>query len=163
MRVKGYVERWTILAWTAVLVVIGGKAVLALSGVSIGINPTASQPHRMFVVLHGRPFGRDDLVAFQFSGSRYYPAGTVFVKAVKGLPGDQLEIRQDRTVRLNDAAMNAVRATDSRGRAVEPFLFEGAIPSDRYFLYSAAPNSYDSRYYGLIAKSQIIGRAVPLL
>ncbi|MEW6682672.1 MAG: signal peptidase I [Nitrospirota bacterium] len=157
------VESWAVLAWTLVLIVVGGQAALALSGISIGINPTASQPYRVFIVLHGRPFGRGDLVAFRFGGSRYYPAGTIFVKEVKGLAGDRLEIRQDRTVRLNEAAMDAVRATDSKGRAVEPFLFEGTIPSDRHFLYSDAPNSYDSRYYGLIAKSQIIGRAVPLL
>lgn len=157
------VERWTIFAWAAVLVVVGGQAVLALSGISIGINPTESQPHRVFIVLHGRSFGRGDLVAFRFSGSRYYPEGTVFVKAVKGLPGDRLEIRGDRQVRLNEAAMDTVRATDSQGRAVEPFLFEGGIPEDKYFLYSAALNSYDSRYYGLIAKSEIIGRVVPVL
>lgn len=157
------VERWTILAWTVVLVVVGGQAALALSGVSIGINPTASQPHRIFIVLHGRSFGRDDLVAFRFGGSRYYPEGTIFVKVVKGLPGDRLEIREDRTVWLNGTRLDSVRAKDSQGRTVEPFRFKGVILGDTYFLYSAAPNSYDSRYYGLVAKSQIIGRVVPLL
>lgn len=163
MRVSRRIERWAVFAWTVVLLVIGSQAVMALSEVSIGINPTASQPHRVFIVLHGRPFGRGDLVAFGFSGSRYYPPGTVFVKEVRGLPGDRLAIRADRTVRLNDAAIDLVRATDSKGRAVEPFLFEGVVPEDAYFLYSPAPNSYDSRYYGLIAKSQIIGRVLPLL
>lgn len=163
MRVNRRVERWTILAWTLVLVVVGGQAVRAFVGISIGINPTASQPHRVFIVLHGRSFGRDDLVAFRFGGSRYYPAGTVFVKAVKGLPGDRLEIREDRTVWLNGTRLDSVRATDSQGRTVEPFQFEGVIPEDTYFLYSAAPNSYDSRYYGLVTKSQIIGRVVPII
>ncbi|MFZ5862396.1 MAG: signal peptidase I [Nitrospirota bacterium] len=151
------------LVWTVVLVVIGSQAALALSAVSLGINPTASQPYRVFVVLHGRSFGRDDLVAFRFGGSRYYPEGTLFVKVVKGLPGDRLEIREDRTVWLDGVRLDSVRATDSKGRTVEPFRFEGVIPEDTYFLYSPAPNSYDSRYYGLIAKSQIIGRVVPLL
>jgi conjugative transfer signal peptidase TraF len=163
MRANRRVERWTILAWTLVLVVVGGQAVLALVGISIGINPTASQPHRLFIVLHGRSFGREDLVAFRFGGSRYYPEETIFVKVVKGLPGDRLEIREDRTVRLNGARLDSVRATDSHGRTVEPFRFEGVIPENDYFLYSATPNSYDSRYYGLVAKSQIIGRVEPLL
>ena len=163
MRVSRRVERWTILTWTLVLVVVGGQAVLAFVGVSIGINPTESQPHRVFVVLHGRSFGRDDLVAFRFGGSRYYPEGTIFVKVVKGLPGDRLEIREDRTVWLDGVRLDSVRATDSQGRTVEPFRFEGVIQKDTYFLYSAAPNSYDSRYYGLVAKSQITGRVVPIL
>lgn len=163
MRVNRRVESWAILSWTVVLVVVGGQGALALSGVSIGINPTASQPHRAFLVLHGRPFGRGDLIAFRFGGSSYYPEGTIFVKAVKGLPGDRLEIREDRTVWLNGAAMDVVRATDSKGRAVESSLFEGVIPENSYFLYSPAPNSYDSRYYGPVTKSQIVGRVVPLL
>lgn len=163
MRVNRRVERWTILAWTVVLIVVTGQAVLAVFRISIGINPTASQPHRVFIVLHGRSFGRDDLVAFRFGGSRYYPEGTIFVKVVKGLPGDRLEIREDRTVWLNGALLDSIRATDSHGRMVERFRFEGVIPEDTYFLYSPAPNSYDSRYYGLVAKRQIIGRVVPLL
>ena len=157
------VEHWVLAVWAVVLVVIGSQAVLALLGISIGVNPTASQPYRVLAVLRGRAFDREDLIAFRFGGSRYYPAGTVFVKVVKGLPGDRLETPEDHTVWLNGARLDSVRATDSTGRRVEPFRFEGVIPENAYFLYSAAPNSYDSRYYGLVAKSQIIGRVVPLL
>lgn len=156
-------QRWALAVWAMVLVVIGSQAVLALLGISIGINPTASQPYRVLAVLRGRAFERGDLIAFRFEGSRYYPAGTVFVKVVKGLPGDRLETREDHTVWLNGERLDSIRATDSTGRRVEPFRFEGVIPENAYFLYSAAPNSYDSRYYGLVAKSQIIGRVMPLL
>ncbi len=157
------VERWVLAVWAMVIVVIGSQAVLALLGISVGINPTASQPYRVLAVLRGRSFERGDLIAFRFAGSRYYAEGTVFVKVVKGLPGDRLEIREDRTVWLSGARLDSVRATDSKGGAVVPFRFDGVIPENAYFLYSAAPNSYDSRYYGLVTKSQILGRVVPLL
>jgi signal peptidase I len=63
---------------------------------------------------------------------------------------------------LNGEFLDTVRATDSKGRVVEPFLFDGIIPKDAYFLYSHAPNSYDSRYYGLIGKDRIVGKVIPL-
>ena len=146
-----------------VIVFIGVEATLAVFGIMIGINPTASQPYRLFIILKGQSLQRGDLVAFRFPGSRYYREGVLFVKEVEGLPGDHLEIRSDRTVRLNGAFLDTVRATDSQGKAVEPFLFDGVIPVGVYFLYSPARNSYDSRYYGLIEKERVVGRVIPLL
>lgn len=145
-----------------VLTVIGIEATLVLYGVSLGINPTASQPYRLFIILKGQQPRRGDLVAFRFLGSRYYREGVLFVKEVEGLPGDRLEIRNDRMVTLNGRFLDTVRATDSQGKAVDPFLFNGVIPDGAYFLYSPARNSYDSRYYGLIGKERFVGKVVPV-
>lgn len=136
--------------------------VMLLYGVSVGVNLTRSQPYRLFLILGDRPFGRGDLVAFCFPGSRYYEEGTLFVKEVRGGPGDRLEIGEDRTVWLNGAFLDTVRATDSKGRPVEPFYFRGAIPEGFYFLYAGVPNSYDSRYYGLAERERIVGKVIPL-
>ncbi|MFQ5779173.1 MAG: signal peptidase I [Nitrospiria bacterium] len=151
------------IAWLFVLVLIGTNTLLALSGVTIGINPTASQPYRFFLILEGRPFVRGDLVAFRFPGSRYYKEGTLFVKEVKGMPGDLLEIREDKAVRLNGEYLDEARAADSNGEAVGPFHFNGIIPEGSYFFYAPFINSYDSRYYGLIKEGRIVGRVIPLI
>ena len=160
--VTGKLTPWLVGIWILVLAIIGIEASLVFVGASLGINPTASQPYRLFIILREEPPRRGDLVAFRFPGSRYYREGVLFVKEVEGLPGDRLEIRSDRTVRLNGAFLDTVRATDSQGKAVEPFLFVGVIPDNSYFLYSPARNSYDSRYYGLIGKERIMGKAIPL-
>jgi conjugal transfer pilin signal peptidase TrbI len=156
------IDPWAIRIWALVLTAIGIESLLVLFGISIGINPTASQPYRIFIILKGPPPGRDGLVVFSFPGTRYYREGVLFVKEVKGLPGDRLEIRGDRTVRLNGEFIDTVRATDSQGRGVDPFLYDGVIPTGSYFLYSPARNSYDSRYYGLIKRERIVGKAIPL-
>ena len=145
-----------------VIVFIGVEAALAVFGIMIGINPTASQPYRLFIILKGRPAGRGELIAFNFPGSHYYPEGALFVKEIEGLPGDHLEVRLDRTVWLNGEFLDTVRATDSQGKAVVPFYFNGFIPENHYFLYAPVPNSYDSRYYGLIGKERIVGKVIPL-
>lgn len=149
-------------AWALVLVIIGLEAAMVSLGISIGINPTESQPYRLFLILKNRPFGQGDLIAFRFPGSEYYSEGSLFVKEVRGMPGDGLEMRNDHTVWLNGRFLDTVRAIDSKGKAVKPFFFDGLIPEGHYFLYSPAPNSYDSRYYGLIGKERIVGKATPL-
>jgi len=158
----GKLKPWLVGIWILVLAVIGIEAALVFFGASLGINPTASQPYRLFVIFKEQPPQRGDLVAFRFPGSRYYKEGVLFVKEVEGLPGDRLEIGSDRIVRLNGAFLDTVRATDSKGEAVKPFLFDSVIPNGAYFLYSPARNSYDSRYYGLIGKERIVGKVIPL-
>ena len=160
--VSSKVQPWLMGIWILVLAVIALEASLVFFGISIGVNPTASQPYRLFLILKGRSFGRGDLIAFHFPGSHYYDEGSLFVKEVQGILGDRLEIRSDRTVWLNGQFLDTVRATDSKGRAVEPVYFNGIIPKDYYFLYAPALNSYDSRYYGLIGKERIAGKVIPL-
>lgn len=150
------------LAFGTTLILAGIFSMMLPSGISMGINLTRSQPYRLFLILRDRPFGRGDLVAFRFPGSRYYEEGTLFVKEIRGGPGDHLEIGGDRTVWLNGEFLDTVRATDSKGRPVEPFYYGGMIPNGFYFLYAGVPNSYDSRYYGLARRERIVGRVVPL-
>lgn len=50
---------------------------------------------------------------------------------------------------------------DTRGREL-PMIEEGRIPPQKYFVTSPAIRSYDSRYWGLVDESNIIGKAYPL-
>lgn len=155
-------RRIQFLAAGILLILASLFAAMSFWGVSIAFNQTGSQPNRLLLVLSGRPFGRGDLVAFRFPGSRYYREGILFAKQVRGLPGDDLEIRDDRTLWLNGVLLDTVRAADSKGEPVVPFYYRGKIPNGSYFLYAAAPKSYDSRYFGLIGKERIVGKVIPL-
>lgn len=50
---------------------------------------------------------------------------------------------------------------DSKGRGL-PIIEPGVIPYGKYFVSSPAVRSYDSRYWGLVDASQIIGKAYPI-
>jgi len=140
------------------ILLVGG---LKLFGLRVGINMTRSQPDWVYIISPVKVIRRGEKVAFLFQGSHYYPAGTVFVKEVIGLPEDQIE-NSSEGVWINGTMVGAVRATDSEGRAVEPFVYRGRIPKGAYFLMAHAPNSYDSRYFGWVGEEQIIGKVVPL-
>jgi len=50
---------------------------------------------------------------------------------------------------------------DTRGKNLA-IIEEGKIPKGKYFVSSPAVRSYDSRYWGLIDESDIIGKAYPI-
>ena len=47
---------------------------------------------------------------------------------------------------------------------VDPNLFvrETDLGKDQYFMLGQSPRSFDSRYWGTISETQILGRAYPL-
>jgi type IV secretory pathway protease TraF len=52
-------------------------------------------------------------------------------------------------------------AADSLGRPL-PVIKSTVIPSGSYFAYSPVIRSYDSRYWGLVRKHEILGKAYPI-
>ena len=51
---------------------------------------------------------------------------------------------------------------DSNGVAVVRFRFSRVIPVSSYFVLGDGERSYDSRYWGFVRKSWIVGRGFPL-
>jgi len=51
---------------------------------------------------------------------------------------------------------------DTKGREL-PIIDGGRILEKKYFVSSPAIRSYDSRYWGLVDESEIIGKAYPLI
>ena len=49
-----------------------------------------------------------------------------------------------------------------KGRKLKIFKFSGTIPKGYYFVVGTHPYSFDSRYFGLIYKSQITAWVIPL-
>lgn len=53
-------------------------------------------------------------------------------------------------------------ASDSLGRKLT-VIRQQTIPSGEYYLYSPIARSYDSRYWGLVKKNEILGTAHPII
>lgn len=85
------------------------------------------------------------------------------VKRVIGLPGDVIDIR-DNKVWINDEALDEsayIYVWDSTWRvAGAPIKYPYTVPEDHYFvLGDNRPESLDSRYFGPISRKQIISKA----
>jgi type IV secretory pathway protease TraF len=70
----------------------------------------------------------------------------------------------DRDVRVDGVAIehSKIAKLDGKGRRLLHFP-SGVVPLNRVFLHSAYPGSYDSRYFGPIPQSGILGLAQEVL
>ncbi|WP_162896448.1 signal peptidase I [Cysteiniphilum halobium] len=93
---------------------------------------------------------------------KWLPKGIPLLKEIVGVAGDSLCIK-NQNVYINGQWIGKVYKTDGQGNILPMFRFCGTIPKDSYFMQGVAnPHSFDSRYYGLVNKAQIMSKAVKL-
>lgn len=143
------------------LAVLGG---LRLSGVRVALGVSESLPWRVFVAVRGGEVscGAEAVGLFRLEVENpYWERGTVFAKRFVGCPGDFLRT-EGREFFINGERVGAASGTDSKGEAVGSFEFFGPIPEGSWFVLGDGPRSYDSRYWGFVRRSWVVGRAYPL-
>ena len=92
------------------------------------------------------------------------------LKRLVGIPGDRIEMhgnevwlceRQGETELPCEKVAKRI-AFDRNGVEWPPVSMEGVIPADHFLALGDHPLSFDSRYFGLIRRDQIIGTAQAL-
>jgi signal peptidase I len=113
---------------------------------------------------HWASYARGDIVVLQ-PPADYQPAGGVpFIKRVIGLPGDHVQLK-DGTVYVNGTALDEPYVFTDRGvrqttDATPGGPAEWFVPAGQVFVMGDhRQNSADSRVFGPVEISQIIGRA----
>ncbi|MEZ7197253.1 signal peptidase I [Pseudodesulfovibrio karagichevae] len=101
---------------------------------------------------------RGDIVVFKFPEDETKD----FIKRVIGLPGETLEVR-DKVVYINGRPLEEpyARHTKSDTLPVRDNFGPVVIPPDRYFVMGDnREGSYDSRWWGPVKRSKIVGKAL---
>lgn len=146
----------------------------AISPIGISYNHSKSLPRGFYwhrpVEL---PLHRGQLVCFRYVAPEsvktrhYFPEGTLICKSVLGLPGDHI-VRSGLETKIciaNSCVSAGTSLThDSQGRPLPALEFPDVVPAGSLFLSSTrVPNSFDSRYLGLIAQSALVRETHPFL
>ena len=99
----------------------------------------------------------------QFMAARRYLAlGVPLIKHVAALPG-QIVCRSGRKITVDCIAEAEALDRDARGRKLPVWQGCRTVRSGEVFLMNAGvPDSFDSRYFGPVPDSTIIGSATPL-
>ncbi len=86
-----------------------------------------------------------------------------YLKTVRGLPGDRVEVDGGRRVWVNGAVLGVAKTHARDGRALEKAA-PGVIPPAHYYVHAHHADSHDSRYaeIGLVPWERIRGRALAL-
>lgn len=93
---------------------------------------------------------------------RYLPAGVPLLKPIAAI-SLQLVCIQGTTAQIDGVAFATVLTADSRGRTLPQWQQCRRLSDGELFLLATTnPASFDSRYFGPISVSAVIGRARPL-
>lgn len=110
-------------------------------------------PTAAFTIVFERGYIRRGLCPGRFSP---------LIKTVVATEGQSVEIGEHVSVDGKAIAHSEVRRSDAEGRALSAW-HGGAVPSGHLYLHSDFAGSYDSRYFGPIPASGLLGLAVPVL
>ncbi|MGI8398331.1 conjugative transfer signal peptidase TraF (plasmid) [Agrobacterium deltaense] len=142
------------------------------------INLTPSEPLGLWrIVALDRPVSRGDLIficppqtaAMVEARERGYlrsgtcPGGVApLIKTVVAVAGQHVEIGAGVTIDGRPVPSSAPAERDGNGRPMKPYP-GGVVPDESVFLHSPFRSSYDSRYFGPLPASGILGLAQPVL
>ena len=133
-------------------------------------NASASVPIGLYRIVSGDHVGvtdlavvmpPDDLAAF-LDERRYLPRGLPLIKRVLAL-GGTVVCRRGSAITAYGAVYGQALARDKRGRSLPVWqgcqtLSEG----EAFFMNWDTSDSFDSRYFGPLPVSTIVGRAIPV-
>lgn len=127
------------------------------------IDPQNNQclpPYRIYLVdkfdkkpVRGKPF------AFTSQYIRTYGKG---IKMVDAIAGDTVSVNSDETTVNGFMVGEELMLAKESGHTVKELTRSGKIPEGRIWLMGRTKLSFDSRYWGSVPESHILGRAYPL-
>ena len=172
LRPKVGLRAYAALVWTAIRrhpLAWSAFALFAVAGFGFShfywlrFTLTESMPYHLVMVEKTPPapgsLKRGDLVAWRWPGGLIYPEGAVFLKVVKGLPGDRVTT-VGRDFYVNDEYLGRAKTLSRYGHrlvANQP----GTVPAGHYYFYAPHRDSLDSRYEatGYVPHERILGKA----
>jgi signal peptidase I len=134
---------------------------------SASMDPTLKVHDRILVnklSYHMHPVHRGDIVVFKRSPNMRTTEGDIkdLVKRVIGLPGETIQSTPDGHIEIDGHLLTESYLPP--GTQLGPPIPKQVIPPGHYFVMGDnRTDSSDSRFFGPIARSQIIGRAFLLI
>lgn len=156
-----------------VLIVIGAAALLAIGSSRprspwLLYNRTPSMPTGFYLYDHQAPIHRGDVVALllprpahHYARLRGEPTDVLLLKHVLAVRGDFV-CTLHRELRVNGVLVGPIAVADSLGRPLPQWRACRRLSGDELLVGSSQPHSFDSRYFGPIHASQVLGVYRPL-
>ncbi len=185
----GWIEPWTARS-AALFAAKAGVLLVALAVAQsyfvkryrIAIDTQATQclpGTRIYLVdTYTRDVRRGDVVVFSARGldklieqghaaaqalAPSYRDGTKLIKVVAGVSGDRVVVKDDGVTVNGKAVGEGLDLAVTLARPPEAFARDEQVPVGMYWVMGETRDSFDSRYWGYVARTQVIGRAYGIL
>ena len=129
--------------------------------VAVNLSPSV-KPRLFFLVRYPASVRRGDYVIFRPEHMDPYINGKTLVKKVTCDEGDQLTETGKEYFCNGDVYLGRAKDFSLKGEKLQNFVYNGSIPKGFCFVSGSNINSYDSRYWGFLRKSDIEARAYPV-
>lgn len=160
---------WVSLA--VIIIIYAAVQTLYTLGYRLSYQYSPSMPEGWYFIAPNKDYNVGDDVLFEPSSywqSYIYHHGwspskkTLLLKQIVAQSGDYVCIKQ-KSLYINQNFRGKLFSQDSQGQDLPRYEICRALVKDEYFVLGvSADNSFDSRYYGIIYRKQIIGKAAKL-
>lgn len=130
------------------------------------VNRSLSAPRGLYALDGGEPLLEGQMVAANIPSDlrllaarrKYVPGNVPLIKRIAAVPGDRVCAFGD-SVSINGVKVARRHAQDGAGRWMPWWSGCASLGRGEYFLLMEHPSSFDGRYFGLTARSDIRGKA----
>ncbi|RJX72632.1 signal peptidase I [Pseudomonas sp. LS-2] len=147
-------------------VVMVAAALYATTRYEIGIDPQKNTclDWRVFVVdRFDTEVERDKIYAFKSTQMEpFFRNGTKIIKYVRGVPGDQIKVSEMNVLVNGLEQGRGLMLAERLNKPNSRFVREEVVPDGKLWFMGTSKDSFDSRYWGYAATSDVIGRAYPI-
>lgn len=155
---------WGAAAFIVLALLAAGEGARALGKhlrIGVDLQSRPCLPWRVYTVRPlTRPIAVGMIVAFRSEHMRRATSDEA-AKIIRGMPGDRVFVR-DHVFYLNNVPAARLFLCDSRHRPEYCDDRQYEIPPNRYVVLGLDEHSFDSRYWGPLARAEITGEARPL-
>lgn len=135
---------------------------LKLMGFEYAYSTTPSLEYKHFLIdTKNKSYEKESIITFKYDKEPKYnnKKGDYLTKIVKCMQGEFLQFK-DNSFYCNDKKIADFTDVDLDFKKVDPFFYSGVIPKDKIFVVGTHKYSYDSRTFGLIDRSSIVGKTI---
>ena len=127
--------------------------------ISVALTPSLGY-HVFFLTAKGKePFKVGDYLLF----AKKVDIAKIdrLLKKVGCIPGQRLTVVNGE-YNCDGQILGQALSSDSKGKPLPQFVFNGQVPDGSLFMVGPHPRSYDSRYFGFIHADSVLNKAYPL-
>lgn len=123
-------------------------------------------PFKYYIIdMADKDVPRDGFLAFRsdFRMAPWYKEGTLFIKQVRGVEGDKIEVKAgDVFVNGKQAGFLDRNILEKIEKAPRDLNRDETVPQKVLWAMGTSSDSFDSRYWGYIKQEQVAGQVYPL-